>query len=421
MRCWVIGVAISVLVGFAAASLRAQGGWQSGRGAGNTSHSTGRSAASYAGPGGMGLALFELPAVSYEGNLKEITDQLVILVLDDGRTFNFKRSTNTKFFKNSKALKAAELKPGDRVALVAKLDDRAFLVASTVTFVEMTAERSAEIAAGVRRAQETADAASPVRGWDGPQLKRRALDEPGPIPDPRAGQSPSDDPLIAKAQDAALSFSEALPNFLCEERMQRFSRDSRMIGWKPLDTISAEVIYEDGRESYRNLKINDRPTVQKMEQLSGSWSTGEFNTTLRNLFHPASAAVFQSAEYSRLLDLPARVYDFEVRQENSHWNIQSDFQKITPGYTGSVWIEPASGRVLRMEMQAVDLPPEFPMDQVETAVDYAFLPIGAAAVLLPVHAENLGCQRGTDYCNRNVIDFRNYRKYVSDSTVKFDP
>ena len=122
-----------------------------------------------------------------------------------------------------------------------------------------------------------------------------------------------------------------------------------------------------------------------------------------------------------MLDLPARVYDFEVRQENSHWNIQSDFQKITPGYTGSVWIEPASGRVLRMEMQAVDLPPEFPMDQVETAVDYAFLPIGAAAVLLPVHAENLGCQRGTDYCSRNVIDFRNYRKYVADSTVKFDP
>lgn len=369
----------------------------------------------------MGLAPFELPAVSYEGKLKEITDQLIILELEDTRTFNFKRSTNTKFFKNSKEVKAAELKAGDRVALVAKLDDRAFLVASTVTFVEMTAERTAEIAARVRPAQERADAASAVSGRDVPQLKRRGIDEPSPIPDPRDGQRPSDDPLIAKAQDAVLSFSEALPNFLCEERMQRFSRDPRMVGWKPLDTISAEVIYEEGQERYRNLKINDRPTDKKMEQLSGSWSTGEFNTTLRNLFHPASAAVFQYAEYSRLLDLPARVYDFEVRPENSHWNIQIDFQKITPGYTGSVWIEPASGRVLRMELQAVDLPPEFPMDQVETAVDYAFVPIGAETVLLPVHAENLGCQRGTDYCSRNVIDFRNYRKYVADSTVKFEP
>ena len=42
--------------------------------------------------------------------------------------------------------------------------------------------------------------------------------------------------------------------------------------------------------------------------------------------------------------------------------------------------------------------------------------------LLPVHSESLSCQRGTNDCSRNVIDFRNYRKYTGESTITFgDP
>jgi hypothetical protein len=39
--------------------------------------------------------------------------------------------------------------------------------------------------------------------------------------------------------------------------------------------------------------------------------------------------------------------------------------------------------------------------------------------LLPVHSESLSCQRGTDMCSLNKIDFRNYRKYTGESTIKF--
>jgi len=385
---------------------------------------------------GISLALPDLPAVTYEGNLKEITGQLIILELDDWRLFNFKRAGSTRFYKESKQVQAANLRPGDRVSVEARLDDHAFLVAGKVTFQVITPEQAAALAARVRpdpSAAELSDTgAGPVlkRTVARPELKRRVSDERGSV---SAGgverppmlqtpaMLPTDDPLIAKAADAAFTFSDALPNFLCEEHMGRFTRDPRATGWKPLDTVSADVIYENGQESYRNLKIDGRPTEKRMEQLSGSWSTGEFATTLRNLFHPASAATFRFAENSRLLGLPARVYDFEVKQENSHWNLQMDFQRITPGYTGSVWIELESGRVLRMEMQAAGLPEDFPMDQVESAVDYAFIAIGAENILLPVHAENLGCQRVASVCSRTVIDFRNYRNYISDSTIRFDP
>jgi hypothetical protein len=36
-----------------------------------------------------------------------------------------------------------------------------------------------------------------------------------------------------------------------------------------------------------------------------------------------------------------------------------------------------------------------------------------------VHSENLSCERGTDVCSHNVIDFRNYHKYTGEATITF--
>ena len=36
-----------------------------------------------------------------------------------------------------------------------------------------------------------------------------------------------------------------------------------------------------------------------------------------------------------------------------------------------------------------------------------------------MHAENLTCVRGTPNCTRNVIDFRNYRKFAGESVITF--
>jgi hypothetical protein len=88
-----------------------------------------------------------------------------------------------------------------------------------------------------------------------------------------------------------------------------------------------------------------------------------------------------------------------------------------------VWIDPQTARVLRIEMQAYGFPQDFPTDHVESATDYEYTRLGdAQQYLLPVHSENLMCQRGTDNCSRNVMDFRNYRKYTGESTIKYgDP
>jgi hypothetical protein len=245
------------------------------------------------------------------------------------------------------------------------------------------------------------------------QPPQSAASAPSPSADsaPTRALTPSES-LIERAREAAFEFSEKLPNFVCEELMSRFNKRGR--DEMPVDVVSSELIYEDGHETYRNVKINDRSTNKRLEEIGGSWSTGEFATTLLGLFHPDTDARFQSGGASPILGFSAQVYDFQVRREKSHWMLHSGSQTLAAAYGGSVWVDPKTARVLRIEMQARSIPPDFPMDTVESAVDYSYVMIGGTSFLLPVHAESLGCQRGTSDCSHNVIDFRNYHEFKAD-------
>jgi hypothetical protein len=191
--------------------------------------------------------------------------------------------------------------------------------------------------------------------------------------------------------------------------MSRFAQRGREK--QALDVVSAEIVYDNGQESYRNVKINDSTTETDLEEIGGSWSTGEFASTLLELFDPDTRAQFRPGGASSISGFSAEVYDFQVRSENSRWTLRFESQSLAPAYAGSVWVDPKTARVLRIEMQAKNIPSSFPMDSVESAVDYSYVMIGGTSVLLPVHAESLGCERATSNCSHNIIDFRNYHQF----------
>ena len=259
-----------------------------------------------------------------------------------------------------------------------------------------------------------------------PILKRGKQPDLPPCPDPPlAASAPADtirtrslnpsEALIERARGAAFEFSENLPNFICQEVMARHRQRGREE--TPLDVVSAEIIYDHGKESYRNVKINDRPTDTSLEEISGSWSTGEFASTLLSLFSADTNARFRSGGASSISGFSAQVYDFEVPSGNSRWTVHVDSQTLVPAYEGSVWVDPSTARVLRIEMQARSIASDFPMDTIESAIDYSYVSIGGASFLLPVHAESLGCARGTGECSHNIIDFRNYHEFRVDVKI----
>jgi hypothetical protein len=244
----------------------------------------------------------------------------------------------------------------------------------------------------------------------------------GPAPAAPVPEPPKADAVVEKARSAAHVFDEKLPNYICEQFTTRYQSATRPADWRPIDIVSAEVIYENNRERYRNVKINGKQTVKNMEESGGAWSTGEFGSVLADLFSLSTGAEFRRRKTDTIAGVATVVYDFSVERERSHWAIHAPSQMVMPAYRGAVWIDPRSGRVLRIEVQARRIPEEFPFDTIESAVDYQYIRLGGPGeYLLPVHAEILSCERGASRCSRNAIDFRNYHHYTGESTITYGP
>jgi hypothetical protein len=254
-----------------------------------------------------------------------------------------------------------------------------------------------------------------------PELSARNEPPAAESEPPVRGPQRPEEVIIEQARNEAGNFLEGLPNYVCQEIMTRYQSEPGSKNWRPIDIVSMALVYENRQESYRNLEINGKATKKNIEDLSGSWSTGEFGSVLADIFSPATAADFEYRKQTRSAGRAALVYDFSVERERSHWRIMVASQLITPPYQGSIWIDKETKRVLRIEMQATHIPDAFPSDKVEMATDYEFVRFGGEhQFLVPVHAESLGCQRDTGTCSRNAIDFRNYHKYSGESVITFD-
>ncbi|HEX4134955.1 MAG TPA: hypothetical protein VHY84_10125 [Bryobacteraceae bacterium] len=228
----------------------------------------------------------------------------------------------------------------------------------------------------------------------------------------------STDDIIRDARSESYAFSDGLPNFLVTQVTTRYTGPRRGNDWRALDVVTADVASVNGQEEYRNIKVNGRPGDPEK---SGSWSTGEFQVTLDDILSPRTFARFTLRGEQRVANRTAWVFDLSVEQPNSHWEIVSQRGgNYFPAYRGAIWVDKETRRVLRIEQRAIDLPRNFAYDNCVSTLVYGYVDIEGKSWLLPIQSENIGCLAGTNDCNRNVIEFRNYRKFSSDSSVKFD-
>jgi hypothetical protein len=237
----------------------------------------------------------------------------------------------------------------------------------------------------------------------------------------RAGSGDGLDPVIEQARDAASTFSETLPNYVVKQITNRYQTGAAGRGrtsWQPLDIVTTDLIYEDGKERYTNILVNGKPTRDILS--TGSWSEGEFGSMLQAILAPATYADFRNQRSVTILNRTAWRYDYTVEQARSTWNLRAEGRSLIPSYTGSLWVDKATYRVLRIEIAARNLPRDFPMDTVESSIDYDFVVIGDQKVLLPSQSDSLSCMRGTSDCTKNHTEYHNYKKYGAETNITFE-
>jgi hypothetical protein len=391
-----------------------------------------------------------------------------VIATDDGRTITMTVEPKTVFTgKDGATLAGNKIEQGSFVHIEAAEDDEAYLTAVKIGLLKDPApEAPTPTAAGDAGTKEAAPPADPKLAAE--LAKPAATDAPDrPIlrrgrpaghdefpedekPPASAAAKPSkptaptaaakkdsgdftitsadfehkkvagDDEQISRTREWAQTFTQGLPNYVCEEITTRYMEESRSAGWQALDVVTAKVVYEDGHENYRDITVGGRKTNKSMMDIGGSRSTGEFAGYLQGLFL-TNAAQFKFYQSTSVSGTPSAIYDFTIplKHNQGEWTIIVGGQALRPQFSGSVWLEKATGQVRRIEFQADKIPKDFPDDSVQSAVDYEAIHLGTSLFLLPVHAENIACRRGTTVCTKNEIDFRDYHKYSGESPIVY--
>ncbi len=228
-------------------------------------------------------------------------------------------------------------------------------------------------------------------------------------------------PLIEQARFYALRSADDIPDFIVTQTIRRSTRDE-LGRWRMRDVLETEVRVEGGRERVKLQAINGRPTSQRFEEVGGATSVGDFSGQLSAPFLPTTNASFSEVRRERYRGRVCRVYDFVVPQANSGYTLTvrlSDGrpQRIQVGYEGSLWIDEETKRIVRIEHAATNIPPGFPMSQVESAVDYDWVTILGKRYWMPKTAETIQVSDAYRQAFRNVSEFRDYRKFEGDIKI----
>ncbi|MFN0087343.1 MAG: hypothetical protein ACKVX9_18280 [Blastocatellia bacterium] len=234
---------------------------------------------------------------------------------------------------------------------------------------------------------------------------------------------PAADPFIEEVRAVVRDYLDELPDFICQQVIERYFDVEGTGAWDRADTLTYELTYNRKRESYRPINSVGRPVTKSLEQAGGAYSTGDFASGLASLFDVETKAVFKPAGKERLGSRQTVLYDFRVPVESSKLTVKAEGAPIIiAGYSGTIWIDVETKQVLRIDQSVDDLPKSYPVTNSESSVDYDILKLRGLEVdfLLPIRAEFIIADRRQRHYFRNLIYFKFYRKFETDIKITDD-
>ena len=224
--------------------------------------------------------------------------------------------------------------------------------------------------------------------------------------------------VLQAAKDYALNYSARIPDFICTQVTRRFIDPSGMEFWRAEDVIQERLSYFEGHEDYKVVLYNNRVVEMSHEKLGGATSSGEFASMMREIFDPKTETEFEWERWGTLRGRRMHVFSYRVLQSRSKYSIFSGTanQRIIAGYHGLIYVDRETNAVLKITLQAADLPAGFPIRDVNLSLDYDHVSISDRDFILPLKAV-LTSREGAKFLIKNEVEFRMYRKFSAESTI----
>jgi len=243
------------------------------------------------------------------------------------------------------------------------------------------------------------------------------------------------------------AYLASLPDFTCTRTVRQFrdrspvpvptcwvgSADKPVVPpsgthWRDAGSFSGELAYVAGRDHFRVTLVNNKPFSGSLEQLGRDYAWGEFGGLMVEIMDPHREAAFRWERWEMLRGGRKAVFRYAVDLAHSHYSLrvplahrrgaESEPWIFPAAHHGFIYVDPQTGVIERTILYADGLDCSTPLSAAGDVLDYSTVRIAGATFQLPTRAVAYGRAERTE--TREEIDYRDYRKFESESTVKFD-
>jgi hypothetical protein len=229
--------------------------------------------------------------------------------------------------------------------------------------------------------------------------------------------------ILDEVKQYALNYTQNLPNFICTQVTRRYVDFNNSDSYHNIDTAFTHLSYNEGSEHYKTYMINgqmvDYDGMGALEKRGGAVSNGEFGSLMREIFDPKSQAEFNWDHWGNIRGKLMAVYNYFIDSGHSQYSISyEDSQRIITAYRGLIYADQNTGAISRITFVAVNIPSSFPVRSAEEILDFDDVQINGQPYICPLKADVR--LTGGGQKTKNEIEFRNYRKYGTESTITYD-
>jgi hypothetical protein len=208
--------------------------------------------------------------------------------------------------------------------------------------------------------------------------------------------------ILDRVRAYASSYVSQLPNFICVEKTWRKLAEAKGKPYKTVDELEDKVSFVEGRETYERLPLQTigkgngkRGFIPKFEV------RGEFGSLMRAVL-VLDHASFSWLGWDHTGNLRTAVFAYRVSKDQSTL-------AVTKGRTDRA--------IVKLTADAEDIPVRFEFSKAVSVLSYGAVEIAGKSYLLPVSSVYSGLSSVGLF--RNESEFRYYKKFGSESSIKF--
>src|SRR5665213_2967761 len=225
--------------------------------------------------------------------------------------------------------------------------------------------------------------------------------------------------LLSRVENHIKEEFQRLAKITCLETAQREVRKSKG-KMRSLDTVRLEVLTNGDQELFASPGDRKFSEQQPLSYAgSGMLGNGLFGLYLTNILLNGNATTKYKDEEAIAGRRLAR-YDYQLDPTFSGQTIDLPEGSGSVGLKGSFWVDPGTYDVIRLELNADDIPPSLPISALTTSVNYGRTTLTSQLTVLLPETADVDLVKNSGEISHDEVEFTHCRVFGAESTVDFN-